>query len=217
MANRKAVSKKVIKTQDIPPVEEKKSPVSYFKNPFVIVLLAVLVLALFAYKNPKYFVAAVINNKPIFAWDFNAQLQKKFGTRFLDQMIDETLVRDEAVREGVSATDKEIAEKVNQLQAQIGGQEAFSQFLNNQGLTPADLNDQIKLKILVDKMLAKKVTVSQKEVEDFLSNNKDSLPSTDSAAQRNYAEESLKQQKTNQEFQKWFTDLKTKSKIYKFF
>lgn len=186
------------------------------KLPWVIAAV-ILVAVLFVLKNPKMFLAATVNNRPVMVWDLNSQLQKKFASKILDQMIDELLIKEEAAKQKIQASEKEIAEKFTELEKQVGGKESLTQLLTGQGMTLDELNEQLRLKILVDKILTKSVTVSEKEIDEYIAKNKDALPSTDSATQKSNAAAYLKQQKLSDTFQKWYQDLKNKAKIYKFF
>lgn len=202
------------------PAEEvkKSSGVFYQRNKLILVAgLLILIVALWLFKNPKTFLAAVVNNKPITTWQLDDSLQKKFGARLLDQMIDETLITNEAQKEGINVNDNEVNDKINELQTQVGGKDALPQLLLRQGLTLDDLKQQIKLKLIVDKILVKKVTVTDTDVQGFMDKNKDTLPATDSASQKKFAKEAVKQQMLSDAFQKWYQDLKSKAKIYKFF
>lgn len=191
---------------------------SLLKNKLLWIAAAVLLIAvLLVVKNPKVFLAATVNNKPIFVWDLNSVLQKKYGSEVLGQMIDQMLIKEEAGKQNITVTEKETQDKAAEIEKQVGGKEALDQLITRQGMTRKDLDEQLMLKALVDKILTKNVQVTDKDVEDFLAKNKDTLPATDAASQKTYALESVKQQKLSEAFQKWYTDLKNKAKVYKFF
>lgn len=188
------------------------------KAKLVIIGVLVLVLAgVFTYTNYKLFLAGTVNNKPIFTWELNSVLQKKYGAKTLDQMIDMVLIRAEAKKEGVSATKTEVDAKIKELEAQVGGKEAMNQLLVSQNVSPDELNEQIELKIIVDKILEKKVKVSENDVEDFLAKNLETLPTTESGQQRKVAEDGVKQLKLSESFQTWYADLKKNAQIFKFY
>ncbi|MBI3385426.1 SurA N-terminal domain-containing protein [Candidatus Gottesmanbacteria bacterium] len=178
------------------------------------VLIIVLLLVL---KNPKLFLAAIVNNQPITTWEFNQSLQKRFGARLLDQMIDERLIHSEALKQGVTVSSAEVDQKIQAIETQVGGKDGLNQLITSQGLNLEDLRTQIRLKLLVDKMLSKSVIVTEQEVKDFISKESQSLPATDSASQKKFVEETIKQQKLSEAFQSWYKNLRDKAKVYKFY
>jgi foldase protein PrsA len=182
-----------------------------------VLMAIVLVIVLMVIKNPKLLVAATVNNKPIMVWNLNSVLQKKFGSKILDQMIDEMLIKEEAKRLNVTVSNAEVQNKMTELENQVGGKDALGQLLLRQGMTNTDLSEQLSLKTLVDKMLVNKVKVTDKDVQDFIEKNKESLPATDAAEQKKYVESIITQQQLSDSFQKWYEELKSKTKVYKFF
>lgn len=211
--------KKLAESKKTVEVKEKITTSSSLLSPrLIIVALGIIVIVLlFVFKNPKFFIAATVNNQPITTWEFNQALQKRFGARLIDQLIDEKLIQSEAVKQGVTATKAEIDEKIQAIETQVGGKDGLDQLIASQGLSLEDLNTQIRLKLLVDKMLTKSVVVTEQEVNDFMTKESQSLPATDSAAQKKYAKDSIKQQKQTEAFQSWYKNLRDKAKIYKFY
>ena len=200
-------------------VKEKVATSSSLLSPrLLIVLLGVFVVVLLlVFKNPKLFIAATVNNQPITTWEFNQALQKRFGAKLLDQIIDEKLIQAEAIKQGVKASKAEIDEKIKAIEMQVGGKEGLNQLISNQGLSIDDLQMQLTLKLLVDKMLEKSATVTDQEVKDFMTSQSQSLPATDSASQEKFARETIKEQKLAESFQAWYKELRNKAKISKFY
>lgn len=202
----------------VEPKEKIRTSSSLLSSRLAIIVIGILIIVLLlVLKNPKVFLAAMVNNQPITTWEFNLALQKRFGSRLLDQMIDERLIQSEAIKQGVAATKAEVDEKIQAIETQVGGKDGLNQLIASQGLNLEDLRTQIRLKLLVDKMLSKSVTVTEQEVKDFITKESQSLPATDSASQKKFAEETIKQQKQAEAFQSWYKDLRDKAKVYKFY
>lgn len=197
------------------PVDEERS--SMLSGKTIAILAAVVLLLGLAFLKKEWFVAAVVDNKPIFTWELNSTLQKRFGGRVLEQMIDEILIMEEAQKQGINVSDDEVEEKVKEVEAQVGGAEAMKKFLDLQGLTQEDLRNQLKIKAIVDQILAKQIQVTEKEIQDFLTQNQEALPATDAANLKVMAEQAVREEKTSNAFQKWYDGLKNKYKIYKFY
>ncbi|MCR4313432.1 MAG: hypothetical protein NUV58_04235, partial [Candidatus Roizmanbacteria bacterium] len=89
--------------------------------------------------------------------------------------------------------------------------------LAQQGMTKNDLVGEIKLQLLVTKMVEKNVTVSDKEVDEYLAsqNSQVSLDSTQPTPvlSKVQAQAAVRQQKLQGEIQKFVADLKAKAKI----
>ena len=178
--------------------------------------LIVVILGLLLYRNKDLIVVGMVDKRPVFSWELGSRLKQRFGQQVLSEMIDEMLVSQEAGKKGIVVTEKEINEKIAEVEKSLGKQITLSQALQQQGVSLTDFKSQIRLRILVEKLLAGKIKVTDKEVDDYLSKNKKSIEAfagTDSAKQKQYVTDSLKQQKTGDEFTKWFSDLKSKSKV----
>lgn len=189
------------------------------KFPLFVFILILGILVFLVYKNKDLFISGTIDGKPIFAWELNGRLRQRFGQQVMQEIISERLVLGEAAKKGIKVSEKELQDKISEIEKGLGGQAKLPDVLKQQGLTMADFREQVELRILVDKMIGDKIKIAQKEIDDFLLKNKDSIESfagSDSAKQKQYAEDSIKQQKTSEEFDKWFNDLKSKAKITSF-
>ncbi|MBI3980799.1 SurA N-terminal domain-containing protein [Candidatus Microgenomates bacterium] len=205
--------------QDLQPATSETTDTgsSVFSGKMIVFLAVIVILLGLVIFKKEWFVAAVVDNKPITTWELNSVLQRRFGARILDQMIDEILILQEAEKQGISVSDAEVEEKVKTVESQVGGREALLKFLDLQGMTEQDLRKQLMIKALVDQILVKNVKITDQEIADFLSKNQETLPATDAATQKKFVEEAIKEQKVAEEFQKWYEGLKNKSKIYRFY
>ncbi len=178
---------------------------------YVAVVLIGLAL-LFSYKK-SWFVAATVNNNPISNFELLSRLNGQYRSEMLNQMINESIVLDEAKKKGVVVSDKEINDKIAQVESNVGGAQALDGLLAQQGQTRSGLRDQIKFQLIIEKLYGGEATVSAEEVQKFIDQNKDQLQATDSAGQEKEATDALKQQKLTQLFQQKFQELKTAAKI----
>ncbi|MGH7246097.1 MAG: hypothetical protein ACREGI_04130, partial [Candidatus Levyibacteriota bacterium] len=82
------------------------------------------------------------------------------------------------------------------------------------GMTRQQLTDQVRIQKLLEKMFANDIKVSDKEVDDYIAKNKDTLPQNQSDAQtRSQVTTQLQQQKLSDKAQALFQTLQTKAKI----
>lgn len=196
--------------------EKKTALANITKNrpPKVVYVAAILigVALIFSYKK-SWFVAATVNNSPISNFELISRLNGQYRSQMLNQMINESIIMGEAKKKGVVISDKEIGDKVSEVESNVGGASALDGLLAQQGQTRASLKDQIKFQLIIEKLYGGEATVSAEEVNAFVDENKGSLQATDSAEQVKEAADILKQQRLTQIFQEKFQELKTTAKI----
>jgi hypothetical protein len=177
---------------------------------FAIVLLVVLGVYL---GSRGYIVAAMVNGKPIFRWDLSRSLQTRFGQQTLESMISERLIADTASSQGVVITHEEIEAKMNDLVKTLGPNVKIEDLLKYQGMTKSDFESQIRLQLTVEKILGKDVEVTDIEIEEFITQNRETMTATDEAALRGEARATIESQKISEKIQPWFAEIKEKAKI----
>lgn len=179
-------------------------------------LLLLIFVGFLVYKNKQWFVAAIVNGKPISRIDLNNELTKRYGTRTLDAIISENLVAEEVKKQNVNVSNEELDAKIAELSKGLPQGMSFEEALKSQGVSASDFKDDLRLQIAVDKLLGKEVSVSAKEIEDYIKENKQTLPATEPAALTRRVEENIRQQKIAELFQGWFASLKEKASIQRF-
>ncbi len=178
-------------------------------------ILVVLILGALVYYYKGKFVAATVNGKPIFRSAVVQQLEMQYGKQTLDSLVTQQLIIDEAQAKGSTATDKEIDSEIKKIEDQLKAQgQTLEAALAAQGLTRDYIVNQTRIQILLQKLLANKLKVSDKEVADFLEKNKEALPKdTKEEDLKKQAKAQIENQKLGEEVQKLITDLKAKAKI----
>jgi hypothetical protein len=83
-----------------------------------------------------------------------------------------------------------------------------------QGMTRATLEDQLKYQVMIDKILGKDVKVTDKEIQDYIEQNKESLPKNQKEADlKKTVADQLRRQKINEKVQPWLDNLQKNAKI----
>lgn len=120
-----------------------------------------------------------VNGVPIRQSEVVERLLKRYGAQAVDEMIDETLLRQAAKSGAIAADDKEINRRLTKLQEQFGSRELFISQLEQAGSSltklKEDLSDEIVRERLVVK--AKGLTVGDDELKKAFDENKDKLGS----------------------------------------
>ena len=201
---------------------EKKSPKIVVKLPKKILLtvLILLAVAIMIYFGGKLFFAASVNGRLISRFSVIKSLEKQGGKTTLDTIILKTLINQEAKKRKVDVTEKELDTELLKIESNVTSQgTTLEALLLQQGMTKKDLANEIKLQLLVTKMVSDKVSVTEKEIDDYLTGQKEqfSLSSTTEEAApettKEQAKEAVKQQKLQTEIQTFVADLKAKAKI----
>jgi foldase protein PrsA len=179
-----------------------------------VVLTLVVLLALGAFLGSRgYIVAALVNGKPLFRWDLERSLVTRFGAQTLESMISERLIADTAAKQGINIAKEEVEGKMNELMKSLGPDVKIEDLLKYQGMTKSDFESQIKLQLTVEKLLGKDVAVTDGEIDEFITKNRETMTATDEAALRAEAKTALESQKISEKIQPWFAELKAKAKI----
>lgn len=118
-----------------------------------------------------------VNGVPIRQSEVVERLLKRYGAQAVDEMIDETLLRQAAKKSGVTADDSEVNRRLTKLQEQFGSRELFISQLEQAGSSitkvKEDLADEIVRERLVVK--AKNLSVTDAELKKAFDENKDKL------------------------------------------
>jgi predicted DNA-binding ArsR family transcriptional regulator len=188
------------------------------RKAYIVLVIIILLLGAALYYFRGLFVAAVVNGQPISRWEVIRQTEQQSGKTTLDTLVRNTLIEQKAREANVSVSDKEINDEITKLQGNLSKQgQNLDQVLTAQGMSKDDLKKLIRLDKLVAKMVGKDVTVSDKEVTDYIEKNKEALPQgADEATLKKQVADQLKQQKTNDKVRAWLADIEKQSKIVKF-
>jgi hypothetical protein len=178
----------------------------------VLVLVFVALLA----ANKGWIVAAVVNGKPIYSWQLNAALRSRFGEQTLEGMIGEQLIADQAKSSGVSVSQQDVDAKQQEVLSSLGADVKLDDLLKFQGLTKSDFVNQLKLQLLVEKLLTKDLTISDTDINNYIATNRATLTATDPAKLKTEATQAIKTNIVNEKLQTWFTEIRQKAKVLKF-
>lgn len=173
-----------------------------------VIIGAVIVLGLILlYFGRGLIVAATVNGRPITRLSLLSELEKQDGKQVLQSLLTKEIIRQEAAKNNVTVSKDEINAEIAKVEETIKKQgQTLDQALATQGWSRADLEDQIRTQLLVEKLLAGKIAVTDKEVDDYIKENK-STESKDTILNL------LKQQKLMTAYQAWIQDLLSKAKI----
>ena len=111
---------------------------------------------------------------------------------------------------------KEIDAKEQEVLKSFGGNVTLDEVLKFQGMTKSDFDEQIKLQMMLTKLIGKDITITDEEIATYRTNNSASLVATEEASIQAEAREAILTQKVGEKIQPWFTELRSKAKIFTF-
>ena len=186
-------------------------PHAYSVSAFV--LLIAIVFALLFVFNKGLFLAGTINGRWVPSWQFYSKLTAASGEEVFDTIVRETLIKQEAAKNGVSATEKEIDEKIKDLEERFGGKENFQLALEQNKTSREELRSQLTIQVLIEKLLTDEIKVTSKELAKYKKENKEFIGDMSDKQ----IEETVKSQKLNEAFTPWFEKVKDKANITTYF
>ena len=180
-----------------------------------LLISALVALALFmAYR--KFFVAAYVNGEAISRVEIIKQLEKQGGKNVLDQLVTEKLITQEAKKRDISITQNDVNKETKTIEATVTKQGmTLDQALQSQGLTKEQFNKEVKIQLMLQKMVKPSV-ITDKQVAAYIETNKDQLTAQQQenpTALNTQIKAQLTQQTQQTDIQKFVTDLKAKAKI----
>jgi len=196
-------------------LKDRVSKMSKTTKNFVIVLaVSALLLGGFYYYR-GVFIVATVNGSPVSRLSVVRELEKKVGKDILDIIITKKLIEGEMKKSGIVIKDADIDVEMKKIEDQVTAQGGtLDQALAGQGMTLAELREQVVINKELEQILADKIVVSDDEVDQYLATNKTlaskGISSDDLKSQ---AREQLKGQKFNTEAEKWVSDIRAKAQI----
>jgi len=172
-------------------------------------------LAIAAFFLKGLFVAALVNGEPISRLSLIQQLEKQGGKQALSALVNQALILQEAKKKNIQVSQAEIDASAKQIEDSLKSQgQNLDTALAMQGMTRQDFLIQLKLRNLVEKLLADKIKVTDKEISDYIEKNKATLPTNLTSDEiKKSVEEQLKQQKLGSASQAWIQELNKSAKI----
>ncbi len=193
------------------PVENKK-PMMSLRNLTILVVVAALGILGYIYKG--VFVVATVNGNPISRLSLINKLEKTSGKQTLDGLITQKLVTTELDKANIVVTADEVKAELTKIEGQITGQGGtLDEVLASQGMTRADLMEQLTVNLRVEKFLADKIQVSDEDVNKYIKDNKLKVPWGKEAEYKAQVAEQLKSSKLSTAAKEWIGTLRTSANI----
>ncbi len=185
------------------------------KKKVLIVFLIVLALGLLFFNFKHLFLVATVNNKPITRLALNRELERQGGKQILESLITKSLILQEAKEQKIEVAQEEIEAKISEFEAQLGAQgSTLEAFLETQGQTRESLGEQIEIQLVIERMFAEEIDVSEEKLLNYFEENKTFFAEDTTFEEvKGNLEENLKQEQIGELFQAWLEEAKQNSEI----
>jgi parvulin-like peptidyl-prolyl isomerase len=182
------------------------------------IVIAVVVIVLLVVLFKSVFIAAIVNGEPISRLSVVSALEKQGGKAMLDSLITKKLILQEAKKRNITVAQNDIDAEIKKITANLQTQgSTLDQALASQGMTKADLNDEVEVQVAVNKMVGSDVAVTSQEIDAFVAANKSQMAAGTTDAQfREEAIAQLKQQKLQTKTTDFVNSLQSKAKVLRF-
>jgi hypothetical protein len=179
---------------------------------FLIVILGLLCLGYVYY---RFGIVATVNGVPISRISYLRNLEKQDKKLTIKQMANEALVLQEAAKNNVVIDQSIIDTEIASVEAQIKDQGmTLESALEAEGMSKADLEKQIRLQKVVEKLANPNLDISQEKIDEYLKTNKSALPTTYTKDQlQELAKNQLINEAKNTAIDTWFAELQKNSTI----
>lgn len=198
-------------------IEETQStytPGSFVTKKIIIIACVILLIAGALYLARSLFIASIVNGQVISRMAVVKQLESQGGKRILDNMIAQTLIKQEGEKQHIVVNESDLDKEAANTEAQLASQ---GQSITDMGLTKQEFREQIRLEKIIEAILGKDVTISNDEIQKFVDDNRTMMPqSSDSAQLATIAKQQLLRQRIGTKVQPWLAELQKNAKITNF-
>ncbi|MCJ7804197.1 SurA N-terminal domain-containing protein [Patescibacteria group bacterium] len=189
-----------------------------FSKKTSIITLGVLVVLAVLYLSKSLFIVALVNGRPITRWTLDRELERVGGKQILNTKIAEILVSQEARNQKITVSDEEINQETKKLDEQFQAQgQTLDSVLALQNQSKKEFLRQLKIQLLVEKILGKEIEVTEEEIADYFKENAALFEQGATlASEKENIRQTLFNNKLTEKIQSWLQELQTKAKILYF-
>jgi foldase protein PrsA len=173
-----------------------------------------IVLILLLYFAKSYILVATVDGYPITRYSVVKELEKQGGQQVLDSLVTRALIINKASDEGISIDQVDVEKEIKTLEEQLTTQGlTLDQALEMQGQTRDDLNESIRMQMIVEKLLGSDIEVTDEAVSDYFSENEEFYADSTLDEVSESIRQQLYQQQLSQKYQEWLENLRSEASI----
>ncbi len=158
--------------------------------------------------------AAVVNGETISQAELDARLQARAGAQVLEDLINEKLILQEAEKQKIKVTDKDINGKLAELKEGFPSEQEFEKNLKDNNMTLAEAKQQIRIQLSMAKLLEKTIDITKGAVTAEYEQNKETTYKGKTISEvREGIEDELRQRQPGSSSQGLLDNLRSKADI----
>ncbi|GIP41329.1 peptidylprolyl isomerase [Paenibacillus sp. J31TS4] len=128
---------------------------------------------------PSDQLVAKIGNRALLRSELEEKLLSRYGQELLGQMIDRQVISMEADETGLKLSEQEIKDEVARMSQGYESEEKYYSAMKDQlGMTKEELLEDVRYKLLLEKLATRQITVTDKEIDDYLQAHKEEYEDT---------------------------------------
>lgn len=136
-----------------------------------VLFIAAAIIGLLTIDKKKY--VASINGLKISKDELHDELVANYGTDVLQSLVNQKMIEMEIKKEGIKVPRTDVDEEVEKYKEGYGGEAAFKRALKASGIKAADFENNIKEYLALKKLMEKRITITEKEMQSYFNENKD--------------------------------------------
>ena len=176
-------------------------------------LLCGIFILYFLYRN-EIIAIAFINGQPITLSDIVKVYSSPDENNFLDRIISEKVIEYEAKKRNIKVMKEEIEEEVLKIEREaLANGNTLAQILEESDQTTKDLEKNIRLRIIIYKILSENIELSEEEIDRFVRDNPELYESLSEEETRDEVRKLLIDAKIKEEYKTWIREAKASSEI----
>ena len=183
------------------------------RNLTIAMFIVLLLVTLYLLKG--FFVAAMVNGKPISRWALIRELEEKQGQATLDDLVAQELIIQEAAKKNIVVSLEDIKPDLENISTQLEAEgTTLDAALASRGISRSQFEENFRMQKMLEKILADELNVSDEELMKYFEENKEFMG--ENANYEDLKEDlrlQLKQQKFDLEYQKWYEQAKAESNV----
>ncbi|MGN1400830.1 MAG: peptidylprolyl isomerase [Bacillus sp. (in: firmicutes)] len=141
----------------------------------VIVILLIASGAIAAYMWTDRDVIASVDGEKITKDEVYDVMVRQYGQNVTTTLINNKVIEMEGKKEGIKLTDDEIQAELDDFIESYGGEETFNAALESSNISLDDFKKDIENYLIVEKILAKDIDITEEEMKEYFEENKDSF------------------------------------------
>lgn len=137
----------------------------------IIVVLVVAGAIFFSTKGSSY--VAKVGSEKITQSELNKAMEAQYGSTVLQSLITTKVIDQEATKQNVKVTDKEIKAEVDAQVEQYGGKDALESALASSNMTMDDFEESVKSYIQTKKLMEPTLDITDAKLKAYFKENKE--------------------------------------------